>query len=114
MGSMLSDLKNQSKKILANYLYPKYVYIPLASGGDEDITTLVKKGDHVCIGTTIGKRKEPNKISIHSSVSGYVVGFVEKYDYHGKKVRCVKIENDGKDTYLEDLPYQKKINQSLL
>lgn len=111
MGSMLSDLKDQSKKILANYLYPKHVYIPLASGGDEDITTFVKKGDYVCIGTIIGKRKEPNKISIHSSVSGYVVGFVEKYDYHGKKVRCVKIENDGKDTYLEDLPCQKKINQ---
>ena len=79
MGYKLSDLKKMSNLDITEYLTPKYVYIPLASGRDENVTTFVKKGDYVAIGTVLGKRKGANKVPIHSSVSGHVVGIVKKY-----------------------------------
>lgn len=109
MGYKRSNLKKMSKDVI-DYLTPKYVYIPLASGKDENVTTLVKKGDYVAIGTVLGKRKGANKVPIHSSVSGHVVGIVKKSYVTGKTVRCVKIENDEKETYLEKVP-ERKINE---
>ena len=109
MGYKRSNLKKMSKDVI-DYLTPKYVYIPLASGKDENVTTLVKKGDYVAIGTVLGKRKGANKVPIHSSVSGHVVGIVKKSYVTGKTVRCVKIENDEKETYLETVP-ERKINE---
>ena len=107
MGYKLSDLKKMSNLDITEYLTPKYVYIPLASGKDENVTTFVKKGDYVAIGTVLGKRKGANKVPIHSSVSGHVVGIVKKIYVTGEMVRCVKIENDGKETYAEPLSKQK-------
>lgn len=107
MGYKLSDLKKMSNLDITEYLTPKYVYIPLASGRDENVTTFVKKGDYVAIGTVLGKRKGANKVPIHSSVSGHVVGIVKKLYVTGEMVRCVKIENDGKETYAEPLSKQK-------
>ena len=70
----------------------KYVYIPLISGNDTNITVAVKKGDYVYKGTVIGKRKGIFRIPIHSSVSGTVIDYEEKYVSNGKKVKCVVIE----------------------
>ena len=92
MGYKLSDLKKMSNLDITEYLTPKYVYIPLASGRDENVTTFVKKGDYVAIGTVLGKRKGANKVPIHSSVSGHVVGIVKKIYVTGEMVRCVKID----------------------
>lgn len=75
----------------------KYVYIPLISGNDINITVAVKKGDYVYKGTVIGKRKGNLRVPIHSSVSGTVVDYEEKYVSNGKKVKCVVIENDFLD-----------------
>jgi Na+-translocating ferredoxin:NAD+ oxidoreductase RnfC subunit len=39
------------------YNKPKYVYIPLVSQNDTNITVMVKKDDYVFKGSVIGKRK---------------------------------------------------------
>lgn len=75
----------------------KYVYIPLISGNDTNITVTVKKGDYIYKGSVIGKRKGNLRIPIHSSISGTVIDYEEKYCSNGTKVKCVVIENDFLD-----------------
>lgn len=79
---------------------PSKVYIPLISGGDSNITPLVKKGQYVYKGSIVAKRKGDFRIPIHSSVSGTVLGFIEKTNYDGKKIKCIIIENDFKEQTL--------------
>ena len=62
-----------------------------------NVTVTVKKGDYVYKGTIIGKRKGNLRIPIHSSISGTVIDYEEKYTSNGKKVKCVIIENDFLD-----------------
>lgn len=109
MGHRLSGFKKMSKGTISDYTKPKYVYIPLVSGRDTDVTLLVKKGDHVSIGSVIGRRKG-TKIPIHSSVSGTVVEYVKKPYLNGEMVKCVKIENDFKEEYIEKEPVVEKIS----
>lgn len=82
---------------IETFLDPKYVYVPLVSGSDKNITVVVKKGDYVYKGSIVGKSKGNFRIPIHSSVSGIVVDFVERYYQDGKLIKCVKIENDFKE-----------------
>ena len=89
--------KMSIKEKIGVYNKMKYVYIPLISGNDTNITVSVKKGDYVYKGTIIGKRKGNFRIPIHSSVSGTVIDYEEKYTSNGKKVKCVVIENDFLD-----------------
>lgn len=92
-GHKAMSIKNK----IGVYNKMKYVYIPLISGNDTNITVAVKKGDYVYKGTVIGKRKGIFRIPIHSSVSGTVIDYEEKYVSNGKKVKCVVIENDYLD-----------------
>ena len=85
---------------LTKYMRPKYVYIPLINAGDTNITVLVQKGDYVNKGTPVARRKGTFKIPLISSVSGTVVGFEEHLCYNGEMVKCIKIENDFKDSEL--------------
>ncbi len=83
---------------LTKYLRPKYIYIPLMNAGDKNITVLVQKGDYVLKGSIVARRKNPFKIPLISSVSGVVVGFEERTCYNGEIIKCLKIENDFKET----------------
>ncbi len=97
-GIKIPGFKEMSiKNKIGIYNKMKYVYIPLISGGDTNITVAVKKGDYVYKGSVIGKRKGNLRIPIHSSVSGTVIDYEEKYVSNGKKVKCVVIENDFLD-----------------
>lgn len=89
------------------YNNPKFVYIPLVSQNDTNITIMVKKGDYVFKGQVVGKRKGNLRIPIHASVSGTVVDFAEKTYLNGSKVKCVVIENDNKEQ-IESKPIIKK------
>lgn len=98
IGTKIPTHKKMSiKEKIGVYNKMKYVYIPLISGNDTDITVAVKKGDYVYKGSVIGKRKGNFRIPIHSSVSGTVIDYEEKYVSNGKKVKCVVIENDFLD-----------------
>lgn len=96
---------------LENFTNPKYVYIPLVSGNDKNITLVVKKGDYVYKGSIVGKSKGNFRIPIHSSVSGIVVDFVEKRYLDGELVKCVKIENDFKEQFVNKEVKKNKINR---
>lgn len=97
-GLKIPTLKHMSiKNKIGVYNKMKYVYIPLISGNDTNVTVTVKKGDYVYKGTVIGKRKGNLRIPIHSSISGTVIDYEEKYTSNGKKVKCVIIENDFLD-----------------
>lgn len=88
-----------NKSQISTYSKPAYVYIPLISQNDDNVTLLVKKGDYVYKGSIIARRKGTFRIPIHSSVSGTVVGFKEKYYLNGKLEKCIVIENDYKEKY---------------
>lgn len=114
---MIVGLKLNRGKELSKYskihtfTNPQYVYIPLVSGSDRNITVVVKKGDYVYKGSIVGKSKGNFRIPIHSSVSGIVVDFVEKNYLDGTLVKCVKIENDYKEQ-MQSTPNKKdKINR---
>ena len=101
--------KKTLEHALTKYMRPKFVYIPLINAGDTNITELVQKGDYVNKGTVVARRKGPFKIPLVSSVSGTVVGFEEHLCYNGNMVKCIKIENDFKDSEL-NVKKNKKIS----
>lgn len=92
------------------FLNPKFVYIPLISGNDTNLTVLTKKGEYVKKGEIIAKRKGNFRIPIHSSVSGKVIDFVEKTYLTGEKVKCVVIENDFKEQVEKEYEPKKLIS----
>ena len=109
MGIKLTGYKELTKdKKIGICNKPKYVYIPLISQSDTNITVLVKKGDYVYKGSHIGKRKGNLKIPIISSVSGTVIDFVNKTYHNGQQVKCVQIENDFKEKYEENRIVRKE------
>ncbi len=100
-GVKLKQNKEMSKGHFTVYLKPKFIYVPLIVGNDTDITVLVKKGDYVCKGEMVARKKGPLTIPLHSSVSGMVVDFEERLYHNGAYVKCIKIENDFKERTLE-------------
>ena len=110
-GVRISKGKELTKtKRLGFFNKPKYVYIPLISGGDKNITVVVKKGDYVHKGSIVGKRKGKYKMPIYSSISGTVIDFEEKYCSNGELVKCVVIENDFKERIERQHFVREKIN----
>lgn len=108
----LKKHKNMSTKHqMIIYNKPTYVYIPLISGSDSNLTLLVKKGDYVYKGNILARRKGKFRISIHSSVSGVVTRIEEKYCYNGTKVRTVVIENDFKEKYQNPKGVKRNLNK---
>ena len=109
-GIKLAQNKEMSKDRFTIYNKPKNIYVPLIVGNDTDITVLVKKGDYVCKGEIVARRKGPLTIPLHSSISGTVVGFEEQLHHSGKYVRCIKIENDFKER-MEEKHQNKAISK---
>lgn len=112
VGKKLDFGKELSKYNKVNtFLKPKYIYIPLVSGSDKNITIVAKKGDYVYKGSIVGKSKGNFRIPIYSSVSGIVLGYEEKSYLDGTKVKCIKIENDFKEQTLSNSRTVNKISK---
>lgn len=112
LGVKLVKHKKMSiKKQVSIYNKPAFVYIPLISGNDKNLTVLVKKGDYVYKGSVIARRKGKFRIPIHASVSGTVTNIEERYCYNGEKVRTIVIENDYKEKYKESKGVHKNLNK---
>jgi len=110
-GTRIETGKELTKnKKLGFFVRPKFVYIPLISGNNKDITTIVKKGDYIYKGSIIGKSKGSHRLPIHSSVSGTVVDFTEQKYIDGSLIKCVVIENDFKEKIEEKQVVRKSIN----
>lgn len=102
--------KKMSTKLPINiYNKPALVSIPLISQADDNITLLVKKGEYVYKGSIIARRKGNQRIPIHASVSGTVIGFEEKTYLDGRIIKCVVIQNDFKEKYQENNGGKKNI-----
>ena len=97
-------------KNLLFYRRPKFIYIPLISGNDKNITVLVKKGDYVYKGSIVGRRKGNLSLPIFSSVSGTVVDITSKTYLDGDTVKCVVIENDFKEKIETQPQLHEKLN----
>ena len=104
----IDDYKiNPAKKILVkNNVH--YIYIPLTTCDGYKYSPTVNIDDYVYIGTIIGKSKVID-IPLVSSVSGVFVGFQDKYLANGKLTRCMVIENDFKEIFLNKVGRHKNI-----
>lgn len=100
---------NPNKKIIDN-LEIQVLYIPLESKLGYSYKENVKVGDYVCIGSILGKNNIADT-SLISSVSGTVVGFEDKYISNGKQVRCIVIETDFKEKYLDKIGKKNDITK---
>ena len=97
---IIDDYKiKPSKKIIDN-IGIQVVYMPLESKMGYTYKETVKVGDYVCIGSVIGKNSIA-EIPLLSSVSGTVVGFENKLISNNHLCRCIVIENDFKEKYLD-------------
>lgn len=94
---ILSNKKMSLKNNFIEYLNPEYVYIPLISNPETNISIFVKNGDYVYKGSLLGKSKGNFSLPILSSVSGIVCGTEEKFYLNGKKIKCIVIKNDFKE-----------------
>ena len=86
------------------YVDPEHVYIHLQSGRCKTYELFVEPGQHVKLGEIIGTRfggffEQP----IHATISGVVGEVSKKFHRTGRKVDCVEIRNDFKDTYHESI-----------
>ncbi|QMS84284.1 RnfABCDGE type electron transport complex subunit C [Candidatus Xianfuyuplasma coldseepsis] len=99
------DYKELTKALpTMRFLEPESVYIHLQNGRCKTYDLYVKEGDYVKLGEVIGIRhggffEQP----IHATVSGTVGTVSKKLHRTGRKVDCVEIRNDFKETYHESI-----------
>lgn len=93
---------------------PSSVVIPLHQHTGAPAETLVKKGDHVNVGTKIGEAKGFISATIHSSISGTVKEVGECFHpVTGASSQAIIIEGDGEDTWDETVkPRQDYMSSS--
>lgn len=96
----IEDMKIKPNKKIIDDLGIQVIYIPLETRTGIKYTETVRSGEYVYIGSILGSNPIADTPVI-SSVSGTVVGFQDKYISNNKLVRCVVIENDFKDKYLD-------------
>ena len=95
------DYKALTKSLpTLRYLDPEKVFIHLQNGRCKTYDLTVKEGDKVKLGEIIGVRhggffEQP----IHATVSGVIGPVSKKFHRTGRKVDCIEIRNDFKDTY---------------
>lgn len=95
----MKNCKKLSYGQLNYYLKPEYVYIPLKILGSTNITLLVKKNDYVYKGSIIARKRDENKLSIFSTVSGTVEDITKEKNSKNELIEVVKIKNDFKECY---------------
>ena len=99
------DYKELTKALpTLRYVDPEAVYIHLQNGRCKTYDLYVKEGDKVKLGEVIGMRhggffEQP----IHATISGKVAKVSKKLHRTGRKVDCIEIRNDFKDTYHESV-----------
>ena len=108
----MKNFKKMSYGPINFYLKPEYVYIPLYILESNDVTILVKKGDYVYKGSIIARKRDENKLSIFSSVSGTVEDIIKEKNSQNKEVNTIKIKNDFKECYEIKRNENKNINIS--
>ena len=99
---IIEDNKIKPNKKIIDDIPIQVMYLPLESRMGYKYRECVKVGDYVCIGSILGTSNISDTPLI-SSVSGTIVGFEDKIMSNNHKVRCIVIENDFKEKYLDKL-----------
>ncbi len=105
--------KNTKDIPIKNFPAPKYVAIPLQQHIGAPAQPLVKVGDAVKMGQTIGDFKEGLSCPVHASISGVVkeIQMRPSYTGYGKTAHII-IENDFSDELCDDIkPYGGDISK---
>ncbi|MDG5817010.1 electron transport complex subunit RsxC [Chitinispirillales bacterium ANBcel5] len=92
--------KKQTESLtIEEFAAPDKVIIPLSQHIGAPAKAVVKRGDRVCIGQTIGDAGGFVSAPVHSSVSGTVKSVGMFPHPTGKQTMAVEIENDGTDEF---------------
>lgn len=95
-GLSINDKKEPTKSLPFEEMpIGDFVYIPLAQHIGKPAIPIVKAGDKVKTGTKIGEASGFVSANIHSSISGEVIGIVERPCATGLPAPHVVIKNDG-------------------
>ncbi len=106
-GAHLPHLKNTAEIETIALPSPKEVFIPLSQHIGAPCEPIVQKGDKVYVGTIIAESSAFVSAPIHSSVSGTVIGIVERPLNDGLLSKCIAVESDGEMTPDPNLkPYE--------
>jgi len=98
-GIHFDDKKSlTNKKPIEILPAPDFVTIPLSQHIGAPCEPLVSVSDHVYMGQKIGDSEAPMSTPVHASVSGEVVEITDKRSSNQKRVTCIVIKNDFKDT----------------
>lgn len=92
---------------------PAVVSIAMSQHIGAPCTPMVKKGDYVYKGQTIGLAEGGLTCPVHSSISGTVKGIEDRVGASGQKVTHVVIENDFKSELHPDImPSEKELEEA--
>jgi electron transport complex protein RnfC len=82
---------------------PDKVVLPLQQRIGGEAIPCVAVGDKVLTGQVIAQTQDAFCVSIHASISGMVVAIDEQIIPHksGLKSKCITIQSDGKDVWIE-------------
>lgn len=82
---------------------PSKVVLPLQQRIGDEAIPCVKVGDQVLTGQLVAKTQDRFCVPIHASISGTVVAIDDQLTPHksGLKSKCITIESDGKDIWVE-------------
>ena len=111
-GIHVPSEKNTKNSPIVEFPSPSIVSIPMQQHIGAPASPLVKKGDYVKVGQTIGKTDAGLSCPVHASVSGTVkdVEMRPSYTGYGKTAHVI-IENDFTDTVSEEIkPYSGSIS----
>lgn len=97
-GAKVPHRKNTAAMETVVMPAPKEVTIPMSQHIGAPCNVIVRPGDHVDVGQSIGENDSFVTAPIHSSVSGTVKKIIDMTMPGGAKVKAVVIESDGKMT----------------
>lgn len=97
-GAKVPPRKNTAAMETVVMPAPKEVIIPMSQHIGAPCNVIVRPGDHVDVGQSIGENDSFVTAPIHASVSGTVKKIIDLKMPNGSKVKAVVIESDGKMT----------------
>ena len=112
-GAHIKEYKNTRSCAIEMMPAPAVVSIPLSQHIGAHCEPLVKVGDLVTYGQTIGAVSAGLGCPVHSSVSGKVIAIDSVNNAQGMPIRNIVIENDGEYTVCPDIaPFPKSLEET--
>ena len=97
-GTKVPHSKNTAELATVTMPIPQKIVLPMQQHVGAPCIPVVKKGDHVDVGTLVGDAPETLHSPIYSSVSGTVTGIDRVVHSVGRGITMVEITPDGQQT----------------